>query len=153
MVTITPFEPHMLTELVPMWRECFEHGVGVKDPHSIAEQAQYFQDKVLPEAAVTVAVLDGRLVGFVACNAESVTQLHVRVGHHRQRIGTQLLNLAKAQSSGSLWLYTFARNRVARCFYEHNGFCIIAEGFEPEWQLEDVKYQWLQLTNAIEPID
>ena len=134
----------MLSELVPMWRESFEHGVGVIDPHPIAEQAKYFEDQVAPENSVTVALLDGRMLGFVACSPESINQLHVRVGHHRQGIGSQLLNLAKEGSSGSLWLYTFARNRVARRFYEKHGFNNIAEGFEPVWQLEDVKYQWVR---------
>ena len=132
----------MLHSLVIMWRESFEHGVGVIDPNPIAKQMQYFNDTVLPENDVSVALRNGQLLGFVACNAESVAQLHVRVGHHRQGIGTQLLDLAKTQSSGSLWLYTFAKNRVARCFYEHHGFSNIAEGFEPVWQLADVKYAW-----------
>jgi RimJ/RimL family protein N-acetyltransferase len=47
-----------------------------------------------------------------------------------------------AQSAGSLWLYTFARNRVARAFYEQNGFVDVAHGFEPLWQLDDVRYEW-----------
>ena len=47
------------------------------------------------------------------------------------------------RSSGSLWLYTFARNYGARAFYERNGFVAIAFGFEPKWQLRDVKYQWV----------
>ena len=144
-LTFAHFEQGMLDDLVIMWRESFEHGVGVKDPNPIDDQAQYFQDIVLPQNAVTVALQNSQLLGFVACNAESVAQLHVRVGHHRCGIGTQLLDLAKTQSSGSLWLYTFARNRVARCFYEHNGFSIIAEGFEPVWQLEDVKYGWARI--------
>ncbi len=50
---------------------------------------------------------------------------------------------AQQQSSGRLWLYTFARNRVAQAFYEHHGFRIVARGFEPTWQLDDIKYEWL----------
>ena len=71
-----------------------------------------------------------------------MAQLYVRVGFHRQGIGTTLLAWAMAQSAGSLWLYTFARNRVARAFYEQHGFVDVAHGFEPLWQLDDVRYEW-----------
>jgi ribosomal protein S18 acetylase RimI-like enzyme len=50
--------------------------------------------------------------------------------------------LAKARSSGSLWLYTFARNAIACRFYEKHGFVVAERGFEPHWRLEDVKYVW-----------
>ena len=140
--TLTAYDDARLDELVAMWRESFEAGVGIVDPHPLAEQRAYFLAEVLPRNDVRLAMLDGRLVGFVAASRESVTQLHVRVGFHRQRIGTQMLAWAKEQSSGSLWLYTFARNRVARAFYEHNGFVATAFGFEPLWQLDDVRYEW-----------
>jgi RimJ/RimL family protein N-acetyltransferase len=47
-----------------------------------------------------------------------------------------------AASAGSLWLYTFARNERARRFYERNGFVAVAFGYEPFWQLDDVRYEW-----------
>ena len=49
---------------------------------------------------------------------------------------------ASGQSRGNLWLYAFACNRVARIFYEHHDFRIVERGFEPTWQLEDIKYFW-----------
>ena len=127
-----------------MWRASFEAGVGITDPHPLAEQRQYFLSEVLPHNQVRFALLAGELVGFVAASAESVAQLHIRVGFQRRGIGGQLLAWAKAQSSGSLWLYTFAQNAGARAFYERNGFVAIAHGFEPVWQLADVKYQWVR---------
>ena len=125
-----------------MWRESFEAGVGIVDPHPLAEQVGYFQEKVLPHNTVTVAILDGALAGFAAANAESISQLYVRRGLQRSGIGTRLVDWAKAQSAGSLWLYTFARNAVARAFYEKHGFVIVARGFEPHWQLDDLRYEW-----------
>jgi ribosomal protein S18 acetylase RimI-like enzyme len=71
-----------------------------------------------------------------------VNQLYVRVGCHGRGIGGELLRSAKQASAGSLWLYTFARNAHARRFYEHRGFLAVAFGFEPTWQLDDVKYAW-----------
>jgi ribosomal protein S18 acetylase RimI-like enzyme len=139
---LVEYAPQYLEALVRMWRESFEFGVGITDPHPIAEQVAYFETEILPKNTVRLALSAGQLVGFIAASHESVAQLHVRVGFHRLGIGTQLLNRAKGQSSGGLWLYTFARNTVAQAFYEHHGFRIVARGFEPTWQLEDIKYQW-----------
>ena len=125
-----------------MWRGSFEHGVGIVDPHSLEEQAAYFDTEVLAKHTVRLVLFADQLVGFIAANEESVAQLHVRVGFHRRGIGSQLLSWAKSQSRGSLWLYTFKRNTVAQAFYEHHGFRVIERGFEPTWQLEDIKYFW-----------
>lgn len=139
---IVPFDVAKLDELVAMWRESFEHGVGVRDPHPLAEQRAFFLTSVLPARDVQVAMRGDQLVGFAAFDRASVNQLYVRVGEHRQGIGTALLDAAKARSGGSLWLYTFARNVVAQRFYEKNGFAVVARGFEPSWQLDDIKYEW-----------
>ena len=66
----------------------------------------------------------------------------VRVEYIGQGIGSRLLDLAKHDSGGGLWLYTFARNTNARRFYERHGFVAVAHGFEPTWQMDDVKYRW-----------
>ena len=125
-----------------MWRESFEFGVGVKDPHPIEEQTNALLTRVVPDNDVRVAFLGKRMVGFIAASPVSISQLHVRVGFHRRGIGSQLLDWAKARSSGSLWLYTFARNAAARSFYERHGFRIVARGHEPEWDLDDIRYEW-----------
>lgn len=141
-VALAAFEPRWLDEIVPMWRASFEAGVGVTDPHPLDEQRRYFVEAVLPRNEVQVALRGGQMVGFVAATKESIAQLYVRVGCQREGIGTALLDWAKAQSSGRLWLYTFARNRGARAFYERSGFVVAARGFEPNWQLEDIRYEW-----------
>jgi len=141
--TVIDYRPELLDELLPMWRASFESGVGIIDPHPLDEQRRYFLSEVLPQHRVRLAMLDGRLVGFIAASNEAVAQLMVRVGFQQRGIGTMLLDWAKQQSDGSLWLYTFARNSGARTFYERSGFTVVAEGFEPVWQLEDIKYQWI----------
>lgn len=141
---IRNFEPDDVHDLMPMWRQSFEHGVGIVDPHSIDEQVAFFHAQVVPAHAVRVALRGGRRVGFVASDAACVAQLYVRVECIGQGIGTRLLDLAKQHSAGSLWLYTFARNANARRFYERQGFVAVAHGFEPSWQLDDVKYRWVR---------
>ena len=141
-IEIEDFSSSNLDALVRMWRESFEYGVGITDPNPLKDQIAYFEREVRPNNRVRLAKDADLIVGFVASNAESVAQLHVRVGHHRRGIGRQLLNLAKSDSAGTLWLYTFARNTRACAFYESQGFKVVQRGFEPTWQLDDVKYAW-----------
>jgi ribosomal protein S18 acetylase RimI-like enzyme len=141
-VHIGEFRREYVEELVRMWRESFEFGVGVVDPHPIREQEQALLTEVVPNNTVRVAFLEGRMVGFIAASTESISQLYVRKGYDRRGIGSLLLQWAKEQSAGSLWLYTFERNAGARAFYEHHGFRIVARGHEPHWDLDDLKYEW-----------
>lgn len=140
--TLIEFSDNWLDALIPMWRASFEDGVGITDPHPLEAQRKYFMSEVLPRNAVRLAIENGRLVGFVAASRESIAQLYVRVGCQHRGIGTLLLDWAKVQSGGTLWLFTFQRNLRARSFYEKHGFVAAAYGFEPFWQLEDVKYAW-----------
>lgn len=142
MIETVEFDARFLDALVPMWRESFEFGVGVTNPHSLAEQRAYFLGTVLPAHRVTLALVDGQLAGFVAASHDSIAQLYVRVGLHGRGIGSTLLRIAQAGSGGSLWLYAFARNVRACRFYEKHGFVAVARGFEPHWQLDDVRYEW-----------
>ena len=141
-VSLVGFRPEHTGELVRMWRESFEYGVGVVDPHPIEEQERYLLDVVLPSSEIRVALVDDRMVGFVAATTDSVLHLYVRKGCFGQGIGTRLLEWAKGQSVGSLWLFAFARNGGARAFYERHGFRIVARGYEPNWKLDDLKYEW-----------
>ena len=148
-VGIVEFRPEHTKELVRMWRESFEFGVGVSDPHTLEEQEQYLNAVVIPNNVIRVAFFQGQMAGFVAASALSVSQLYVRTEFHRRGIGSRLLDWAKEQSGGSLWLYTFERNAGARAFYERHGFRIAARGFEPSWRLEDLRYEWVSQRNAI----
>ena len=134
--------------LVRMWRASFEYGVGITDPHPLDEQIEYLRAEIIPAHRVRVAKEGETIVGLLASNAESIAQLHVRVENIGRGIGTQLLQLAQSDSSGSLWLFTFAQNVRACRFYEHHGFIAVARGFEPIWKLNDVKYQWVRRDGA-----
>jgi ribosomal protein S18 acetylase RimI-like enzyme len=129
-------------ELVGMWRASFEWGVGVTDPHPVDEQTAFLLDHVMPSHRVLVAHDDSGIVGFVAATEDSVGQLYVRIDRIGRGIGSALLHSAQEQSSGHLWLYTFARNNRALAFYTRHGFAEVARGFEPTWQLEDVRMEW-----------
>lgn len=145
-IELAPWHPDRLAELLPMWREAFEQAIGRADTNPIEMPRRHFVDEVVPNFDLRIALEEGRLVGFAAADRESLSQLYVRRGCQGRGIGTLLLEWAKAQSGGSLWLYTFERNEGARRFYERHGFIEVARGFEPTWQLADVKYAWRRVT-------
>jgi ribosomal protein S18 acetylase RimI-like enzyme len=139
---ITPYRPEFRDRLVELWRASFHRGVGHPVPHSVADHRHFFDAHMLTETSVHLALREGALVGFGAFTPESVVQLYVDVDHLGRGIGTQLLELAKAHSSGRLWLYTFVTNTNAQRFYECHGFDVVERGFEPVMQLGDLRYEW-----------
>jgi ribosomal protein S18 acetylase RimI-like enzyme len=141
-VELTPYRPEFRERLVALWRASFAVGVGVPVPHPVDDHLRYFDEHVLAETSVQLALQDGELVGFGAFTPEAVMQLYVHVDHLGQGIGTRLLEHAKAGSPGKLWLYTFVTNANAQRFYERHGFEIVERGFEPVMQLGDLRYEW-----------
>ena len=143
-VRIANYEPNDARELVALWRASFEHGVGITDHHPLEDQLKVFLEQVVPNNRVRVAKTRAIAVGFIASRPDSVSHLYVRVQNIGQGIGALLLNLAKAESSGSLWLYTFAQNQNARQFYEKHGFKEMERESENMWKLEAIKYLWIR---------
>jgi ribosomal protein S18 acetylase RimI-like enzyme len=139
---IVPYSPDFRAEHMRFWRESFEQGVGITDPNPIEDQTAYFENSVLPESNVSVVVEHGHPIAFLAATGEMVLQLYVHVDHQRRGIGTQLLDRAKAESGGTLRLFTLLSNTGAQAFYERHGFRVIRRGFESQWQLEDLEYEW-----------
>ena len=141
-VALTPYRPEFRDALVDLWRASFELGVGRPVPNDVDDHRRYFDEHVRTEATVHLALRDGALVAFGAFTPESVVQLYVHVDHLGQGIGTRLLERAKADSGGRLWLYTFVTNHRAQRFYERHGFDVVERGVEPVMQLGDLRYEW-----------
>lgn len=141
---IADYAPDDARELVALWRASFEHGVGITDHHPIEDLLKFFLEQVVPNNRVRVAKKQAVIVGFIASQPDSVSHLYVRVDNIGQGIGALLLNLAKAESSGSLWLYTFAQNQNARRFYEKHGFKEVERESENMWKLEAIRYVWVR---------
>ena len=140
--SLVPFSPAHTDELIAMWRASFEDAVGVPEPHTVAEQRSYFLSAVVPNNRVLVAQASGCVVGFVAASDERVDQLYVHLDYQAIGIGSRLLQWAKDNSLGRLSLFTFERNDRAQKFYEARGFKLAARGFEKQWQLPDMRYEW-----------
>ena len=143
-LVIVDYTPEHGPELVRMWRESFERAVGVIDPHPIEEQLRYLEEKLVRESRVLVVLEESTsaVIGFMASTPEKIVQLYVHVKHQNRGIGSLLVNLAKQRSRGRLRLFTFEANKNAQRFYERHGFRVVARGFEKEWKLEDIEYEW-----------
>ena len=141
-VCLVPFAMAHSDELIAMWRSSFESAVGVPEPHTHEQQRDYFLGTVLANNRVLVAVARGQVVGFVAASNERVDQLYVHRDYQGIGVGSRLLQWAKDHSRGHLVLFTFERNDQARSFYEARDFKITGRGFEQQWQLADIRYEW-----------
>ena len=145
-VEVVQYRPGYRDTLVDLWRTSFALGVGAPVPNPVDDHRRFFDEHMLVETTVHLALLGDVLVGFGAFTPESVVQLYVQVDHLRQGIGTRLLDVAKANSNGRLWLYTFVTNVNAQRFYERHGFDVVERGFEPVMQLGDLRYEWKRRT-------
>ena len=142
-MNVVEYSPKYGPELVRMWRESFEQALGITDPHSLEDQLRYLEEQLVPNNRVRLVLTDNStIVGALVSSPRMISQLYVHVDYQNKGIGSMLLNLAKQDSDGSLRLFTFARNRRAQRFYEKHGFKMVRRGFEKEWQLEDIEYEW-----------
>lgn len=146
-ITIIQYDPSYALQTVKMWRESKEQAIGQKEIHSFENHLYFLNNILIKNNKVYLAIeaLGEQVVGILACNENWVNQLYVHTQYQGQGVGKRLLNLAKQQSEGSLFLYTFEVNKKAQNFYESNGFRIIDRGNDNEEQLEDIKYEWTKL--------
>jgi GNAT superfamily N-acetyltransferase len=92
---------------------------------------------------VTVALLDDRIVGFLARDGQDILALYTRRDAFGNGAGSTLLDSAK-QVSDRLNLWAFQANKGARRFYRRQGFCEVehTDGTGNEERLPDVRCVW-----------
>ena len=113
------------------------------DLHSAQDRRRFFGATVLAEQEVWVAVLEGRLAGFVAHKPGWVDHLAVHPDFQGRGVGRALM--ARAMEPGQpLQLWTFQRNARARRFYERLGFAPVrlTDGSGNEEREPDVLSAW-----------
>jgi len=111
--------------------------------HTPAEDRAYFEQHVFATSALWAACRDTEWLGFLGLAPGWVEKLYVAGAHQGRGIGGLLLDFAKS-GSNELHLWTYARNRHARGFYEANGFSMVEEtdGSDNEDREPDVLYRW-----------
>ena len=143
-VTLRPARPTDAAEVAEVFLAARRHSLSyLPDVHTDEETRSWIRNTVLPDTTVWIAESAGTVVAFLSLEGEKLEHLYVHPSFHSQGIGTALLDKAFDLSSGRLTLYTFARNEVARRFYERRGFRAIAFGTDNEEKEPDVLYEWV----------
>jgi GNAT superfamily N-acetyltransferase len=115
--------------------------------HSETEVREWVAGHLVPAGGVTVAVVDGRVIGAMATARKDqvswITQMAVDPSLVSQGIGSLLLAHAMRTLELPIRLYTFQANAGARRFYERHGFTAIefTDGQANEERCPDVLFE------------
>ena len=116
--------------------------------HSDEAIQLWVKENLVPTGNVTVAVVEGSIVGFLAT---SKTATHGWIDHVYldpekvgMGLGSVLLTEAKQLLGPPIRLYTFQQNIDARRFYRRHGFREIefSDGSSNEEKTPDVLFEW-----------
>lgn len=122
--------------------------------HTDAEVRRWMADDMIGRTDMTVAEVDGVIVGFMVVETGSVG--HGSVGHGwieqlyldptwmGRGLGLRFVETARRKCPAELQLWTFAVNGPSRHFYERAGFHLMetTDGASNEEHQPDVRYRW-----------
>jgi GNAT superfamily N-acetyltransferase len=92
-------------------------------PRSDNEVHRWFASHVAEKCELWLAEdAAGELVGIMVLKDDWLEQLYIAPGYTTRGIGRTLLDVAKRERPGGLFLWTFQSNEGARRFYERQGF-------------------------------
>ncbi len=121
-----------------------EDGTIPPGPRPPGDADRFFREDVVPRREVWLAELDGRVVGVLALDQAWLDHLYVLPGHARQRVGSCLLDLAKALRPEGFGLWAFVSNTPARRFYERHGLVEVerTDGSGNAEHSPDIRFAW-----------
>ena len=118
--------------------------------HDDGDVRRWMADEVIAHADVTVAEVDGMVVGLMVLSADAtprsgwIEQLYIDPAWIGRGLGDQFVERAKSAHPEGLQLWTFAVNEPARRFYDAMGFEEVeqTDGAGNEERAPDVRYRW-----------
>ena len=114
----------------------------VPEPHTESEVATWIADVAIPTMDVSVADLDGVVVGQMMLAPGWLHHLYIDPAWMGRRLGSRFMDLVRERQPGELQLWAFQSNTRGRRFYEHHGFTAVeftdGAGNEEHWP--DVRY-------------
>jgi 8-oxo-dGTP pyrophosphatase MutT (NUDIX family)/N-acetylglutamate synthase-like GNAT family acetyltransferase len=119
--------------------------------HDDSDVRRWMADEVIAHADVTVAEVDGMVVGLMVLEADAkrrsgwVEQLYLDPSWIGRGLGEQFVQRAKSALADGLQLWTFQANGAAQRFYERLGFSEVerTDGHGNEERAPDIRYHWL----------
>ena len=143
---IRPYRSDDFDAVTRFWFDAMEAampGLEERLGHTLEDARGYFADVVLRRNQVWIFELAESPVGYLGVSGEFIDRLYVNRAYFRRGIGRALLEQARSLSPIHLWLYTHQANKMARNFYEKNGFHPEKFGTSPAPESEpDVEYHW-----------
>jgi GNAT superfamily N-acetyltransferase len=99
--------------------------------------------KIIEHGWVSIAEVDGHVVGFAACDGQDLNALYVVRSVRRHGVGSALLQQVQGEQD-SLILWTFQANIPAQDFYVKHGFVEQGrtDGAGNDEGLPDIRFQW-----------
>jgi ribosomal protein S18 acetylase RimI-like enzyme len=143
---IRPLDDADVDAVIRVWietkRDTYDF-IALERSYSEADNHAFFRGVILAGCAISVAVEDGAVLGFLAQRGSYVDRLYVHPAAQRRGVGAALLARAIDASPAGIELHTHQQNHKARAFYERMGFVVARFGVSPPPEsLPDVEYHW-----------
>jgi len=153
-VEVVDYDGVMASEIIEVWRLSFDKALGLQQRLDSAEGQLAYLENVLAKENEILVLLEqniSRVLGFMALGPDTIEQLYLHPDYLGKGYGRQLVDIAKARSSGELSLHTFQANLSAQKFYLAMGFIEVSRSCADlesnPWarsrsQLKDILYRW-----------
>lgn len=145
MLQIKPYEPIHRDMTAALWLASW-HSTGVRIARATTydELAARIPVEIAAQWSAFLAWEGDTLVGLLALKPATscLDQIFILPEAQGRGIGAALLDFAKRQLPGGMWLGTAAENTGARRFYERHGFRLSETGTHPRLGYPVVTYRW-----------
>ncbi len=119
-------------------------------PYNVGEVRRWMADEVLGHFEVSVAELDGTIVGLMVLDPGRrgegwIEQLYLDPAWMGRGVGDTFIAKAKQRFGGGLDLWCFEVNEGARRFFERHGFVAVdrTDGVANAERAPDIRYRWV----------
>jgi putative acetyltransferase len=142
--TLRPYRAEDEDAAISLWHKTWQQAYPSIDfTARLAWWRERWRKDLVPDAAIIVAELTGKLAGFVTIDeAGYLDQLVVAPAHWGSELGTMLLDEAKRRSPAGIRLLVNTDNARAIRFYERNGFVHAGQDVNPTSGRPVLRMEW-----------
>lgn len=131
LIDVRPYHPDDLDALLNVWEAASRLAHPFMNAAFIAEQRVCVEQQYLPATITDIALIGGKLAGFVSMMENEVGAIFVDPTCHRKGVGRALLDIPAAIHE-TLEVEVFEKNLIGRPFYDRYGFKEVSRStFEP----------------------